>query len=291
MKFSPYYKYNFVSPEPIVALIREELKSYLDAGSVDDSIWSIYVDKCLRKLGRGVMQIQPYILDISNFKSRLPDNFMYVREAWLCTNVSSSYQAPGAVYEQVDTISTNLSLDDTYSSCGPCDTCLTPDVIKAVYKTTSNPVRYFQQQYLLKPGSIHTLESCYNGSPNKSSTSPDTFDIHNNQLITNFQTGTVYLLFYNKQYDESTGYQLIPDNYRIQEYIEAFIKQKVFEQLSNQVVDESYNQIQSKTQYYKQLSDEAYILADVEMKKETIFDKHRKNLKTKNNLSQYNINW
>jgi hypothetical protein len=69
---------------------------------------------------------------------------------------------------------------------------------------------------------------------------------------------------------------MIPDNYRIREYIEAFIKYKMFETLSNQINDETFNQLQQKMMYYKQQSDEAFIMAEIEIKKSTIYQKQRK---------------
>ena len=84
---SYYYKYNFVSPEPIYAIVMEELKSYMDTGAVDSLLFPTYTDKCLRKLGRTTYVISEEILYVEDFQTRLPDNFFAVREAWLCTEV------------------------------------------------------------------------------------------------------------------------------------------------------------------------------------------------------------
>jgi hypothetical protein len=90
---------------------------------------------------------------------------------------------------------------------------------------------------------------------------------------------------YTTEYDEE-GTQLIPDNYRIREFVEAFIKWKIFETLSNQVNDETFNQAQQKLLYYKQLHDEAYILADIEIKKQDVYAKQRRVIK---DLNRFNI--
>lgn len=79
---------------------------------------------------------------------------------------------------------------------------------------------------------------------------------------------------------------MIPDNYRIREYIEAFIKYKVFETLTNQTNDETFNQLQSKLTYYKQLSDEAFIMADIEIKKQDVYAKQRR---IKQDLNRFNM--
>jgi len=282
---SDYYKYNFISPEPTLALIREELRSYLDTGAIDDLVWGIYIDKCLRKLGKGSYDIVSAVLDMCDFEARLPDDFFSVREAWLCTSVQDSYQLPSADYQQVKvgSTSTNLTPDKTY-----CDTTCTPDVISLVYKTTHQVFRQFNRQYLLKPGNINTKSKCHSDCANFGATGPESFDIRDNKFVTTFREGNVYLLYYSQTYDPS-GYPLVPDDFRILEYIELFIKQKVFEQLSNQIVDETYNQIQQKAQQYKQMADEAFIMAQVESKKDTIYKKHQRIKRTQNSLNKYLI--
>ena len=58
---SYYYKYNFVSPEPVYATVKEELKSYFDTGAVDDLLFPTYLDKALKKLGRTTFVISEEI--------------------------------------------------------------------------------------------------------------------------------------------------------------------------------------------------------------------------------------
>ena len=93
------------------------------------------------------------------------------------------------------------------------------------------------------------------------------------------------MIFYATEYDD-IGNQLIPDNFRIREYVEAFIKYKVFEMLSNQLTDETFQQISQKLAYYKQLSEEAFIMADIEIKKQTPWEKQRR---IKNDLNRFNM--
>ncbi len=271
---SAYYQYDFESPEPLLALVKEELKSYIDTGAIDDLLWPIYIDKCLRKLGRGSYAIEHGILNICDYQARLQDDFWAVREAWLCTEVAQNYQAPNADYQQVVTQSTSSLLNPNNSYCAPCRDCNTPDIIKAVYKTTHTAFAYFKKHYLLKPGNIWGRGQCSEDCRNFNSAGPESFDIRDNKFVVTFREGTVYMLYYKKEFDEN-GYQMIPDNFRIKEYIELFLKQKIFEQLANQVVDETYNQIQQKAQQYKAMADEAYIIAQIETKKQTVYQKKR----------------
>ena len=66
-----YYKYSFVSPEPVYAIIQEELKSYMDTGAVDSLMFPTYLDKCLRKLGRTSYVITEEILIVPNFARKI----------------------------------------------------------------------------------------------------------------------------------------------------------------------------------------------------------------------------
>ena len=295
---SYYYKYNFISPEPVYSTVKEELKSYFDTGAVDDLLFPTYLDKCLKKLGRTTYVIAEQPLYIEDFQARLPDNFVAVREAWMCTAIPQyPYQSANSFYSQASsqtTIQVSPYISGTVPCTNPqcttgCPTCM-PELIQAVYKTNNSVARSYQQEYLLKPGNISVRGNCdveYTNAWQFTEYAPplheftpgaagyDSFDIRDNKFVTNFRNGIVHLIFYVTEYD-AIGNQMIPDNYRIREYVEAFIKYKVFETLTNQLTDETFAQLQQKLVYYKGLSDEAFIMADIEIKKQTPWEKQRR---------------
>ena len=307
---SYYYKYNFVSPEPVYSTVKEELKSYFDTGAVDDLLFPTYLDKCLKKLGRTTFVISEEVLFIEDFQARLPDNFYAVREAWMCTEVAGyPYQTANSFYSQAANATTiqvaPLTIGGTPCTQPGCQdpacngTCM-PQLVQAVYKTNNTVARGFTHEYLLKPGNISARQNCgveytnnwdfYAEAPpihefTPGAASYDSFDIRDNKFVTNFRNGVVHLLFYATEYDE-IGNQMIPDNYRIREYVEAFIKFKVFEMLTNQTNDETFNQLQQKLVYYKQMYEEAYIMAEIEMKKQSPWEKQRR---IKNDLNRFNM--
>jgi len=296
---SYYYKYNFVSPEPVFALVKEELKSYMDTGAVDDLLFPTYLNKCLNKLGRTTYAIIPVILDVNNFEARLPDNFFAVREAWLCTDLPLlPYQSANSFYSQsasATTIQVGPTTTDQLDLCHnkdcqniDCNGRCMPDLIQVVYKTNNQIARSLKKEYLLKPGNISANQHCGLDCANVGSSALDSFDIRDNKFVVSFREGTVLLLMYATEYDEE-GSQLIPDNYRIKEYVEAFIKYKIFEILTNQTNDETFNQLQQKMVFYKQLCDEAYIMADIEIKKQDVYAKQRRIIKDKNRLNMYEL--
>lgn len=310
-----YYKYNFISPEPLFAIVKEELKSYFDTGAVDDLLFPVYVNKCLEKLGRATKPIVPVVLFVEDFVARLPDNFYAVREAWYCTWIDGgTYKSPSAYYSQtgnLNTIQVSPLLVNGQSTCNNpiCENsdcggeCLT-QVVQAVYKTVEQlPRNSFKRSFLLKPGNISIDKNCeynYNetsslygmiGSANgvsPHSADFDSFDIHDNKFVTTFRDGIVELLMYAADFD-NLGSQMIPDNFRIREYIESFIKYKVFETLTNQTNDETFNQLQQKMMLYKQIADEAYIMAELEIKKETIYKKVNRINKNLKRFDKYEL--
>lgn len=282
---SYYYKYNFASPEPIFAIVKEELKSYFDSGSIDDLMFPVYVNKCLRHLGRGSYSISETLLEIEDFQARLPDNFIAVREAWSCAEYAlRPYQTANSLYTQASSITTIQISPVTVGGepCGnpvcespQCPGCM-PELIQAVYKTNGEIARSFVRTHLLKPGNISAKKNCGVGYmdnyrefvQNTYSSGVDSFDIRDNKFVTNFRSGLVLLIFYSEDFDANNN-QLIPDNYFVAEYIEKYLKYKMFETITNQVMDETFNQMQQKLQYYKQEADEGFILALTEMKKPT----------------------
>jgi len=297
---SYFYKYSFISPESVYAIVREELKSYMDTGAVDDLMFPTYLNKCLNKLGRSSYAISETVLYIEDFEARLPDNFYAVREAWMCSELPlRPYRTANSFYSQTGDCSINIIPVTVYGdNCGnpncttfSCNGCNTEEP-QDVFKTNRDIPRSYRQLHLLKPGNISAHNNCgvdfashlSNFSQNPGSSTIDSFDIRDNKFVTNFRKGTVHLVFYADEYD-NLGNQMMPDNYRIKEFVEAFIKYKIFESLTNQTNDETFNQLQQKLVYYKQLSDEAYIMAEMEIKKQ---DAHTKANRIKQSLNRFN---
>jgi hypothetical protein len=298
---SGYYKYNFISPEPVYSTVKEELKSYFDTGAVDDLLFPTYLDKCLKKLGRTTYTIIEQALVIEDFQARLPDNFYAVREAWMCTEIPlHPYQSANSFYSQAATSTTiqiapltigGTPFDNTGCQDPLCEGTCMPVLSQAIYKTNNEVSRSYTKEFLLQPGNISARSNCelsYTENFTPRASAIDSFDIRDNKFVTNFRNGIVHLMFYGTEYDKLDN-QLIPDNYRIREYVEAFIKYKVFEMLTNQTNDETFNQLQQKLLYHKQLSEEAFVMADIEIKKQTAWDKQKRIKKDLNRFGKYEL--
>ena len=265
-----YYQYKFSSPDPLYARIKEEMRSYFNAGLLDDLMFAIYLRDCLRKLGKSSYEIQHTVLFIDCFEAILPPAFLDVREAWATWDLMSSpIRIPGSYYENITTV-----LNKPYDPCNPalnCDPC-NPDIVTVVAKTNT----YFQQKYRLKhlltPGNINTRGKCGHGSLNFGMHGTEKFHIQGNKFTTEFREGDVYLLYYAESRDCS-GNQLVPENYRIEQYIISHIKAKMYEQLLNMDTGNTYSQSMQLYQLYSGKADEDYIKAKTEIMKQTVYQK------------------
>jgi hypothetical protein len=249
-------------------------------------MFPIWAGKCLRKLGRSSYKIVPALLFQEAFEAKLPPDFIAVRECWITANsIGPQFRLPGSFYQQITTV-----LNRPYDPCNAaisCDPC-NPDIVTVITKTNTEVSHSIRLKALLVPGNISVKHDCAEGCLNFHASGELAFDIRDGKIVTNFREGDIYMVYYSSQTDEC-GNELIPENYRIQEFIEAFLKEKIFEQLYNQITDETFNQIERKYLLYKQKADEAFIMADIEIKKKTIYRKAYDIRRDEHRLDKYRI--
>ena len=281
-KASYYYKYNFISPESLYAKVKEELKSYFQTGVVDDLLFPTYTEDCLKKLGRSSYKIEQNIFKLEDFEAKLPDNFEAVRELWLVTPHDQTYKMPNSVYEQ-----STIRVDSNREIAGANNFCA-PEEIKVTYKTNGSIIQKFNCHHLLKPGNINAKDHCSLDSWNSISDSMETFDIRGKKLLTNFPEGTLFMVYYVKDYDDNQ-YQLIPDNIRIRDYIENYLKYKCFETVYNNISDETLKQVEGKMVYYERKAAECKVLAETEIMKQTVQKQIMSAKSARNRFNKYLI--
>lgn len=282
-----YYKHQeFIDPEPLYAEIKETLRSYFESGAVDDLLFQRWTENCLSKFQMSAYNLGYGILEISGKEAYLPEDFEKIREVWVCSKVEKSALAPASFYYQKD-VRTSLLQDACmfedipHLSSDPVD-----HKYRVVHKVSNEVVMTFSFGALLKPGNLRTKNFCGEGCENLASTSPYIFDIYDGKIVTNFDSGTLYISYYTNTRDEQ-GTRLIPKDPHIQEHLKNYIIYKIFEFLFHQVTDESLSQISSKLQYYKQQSDSTFIAAMNSLKLETVHDKVRSIVSMKNRYNHF----
>jgi hypothetical protein len=278
---TPFYQYEFISPAPLYARVKEELNSWFDTGMADDLLFPLWVDDCLRKLGKGSYPIRHQVLVLDDFQSPLPENFLSVREAWLCVEADMAYRQPSSVYYVGKEWAYNLSNTD----CDPAP----EGCVDVYYKGTRELLMRFSKQYLLTPGTVAVRENCALDCANFGQTGPDKFDIRDGKFQTNFRSGTVYLNYYAQETDDCQN-QLIPDNVRIFTYLEKYLKYKTWQKLADNSSDEgAQRRLDGKASEAKHEADEALILAFTEIKKQTLEQKARALKRQNQRLNRFNI--
>lgn len=276
---SYFEQYKFISSQDVASLVKLELRSYFDSGAVDDILFPRWIEDAMSKLELGGFQINDTILHADNHYAILPDDFYAARECWLLVDYPGFYiDSPTAVYENyISNIVKMTDLPPAQPSLASCeDQDCPPDLIRAIYKIhDTSYVKGYKRSILLKPGRISKFNNPRYHYVNTMSYGEDSFDVHGNRLVLTVRKGVIYLVYYSYLKDED-GYPMIPDIFRVRKYIESYLKYKIFEFLSNQVIDETTKIIFTKLQMYKQESDEAFIIAANELKKESLYDVVRK---------------
>lgn len=274
------YKYDFVSPEPIFAEVKEDLRSYFNTGIVDDVMFPKWLEYCLKKIGKTSYPVVDTVLFQKDFESKLPEDFYKMREVHSCHPLNSiEMPIASATYIQKRILGSELC----FNRCKGC----VPDCVNVVEKTTGSVIYQYSVSHLLRPGNIKTREKCDSNCNINSEF--DSFDIVDNRLITNIREATLYITYYKEQYDDNT-YQLVPDFPEFGEFLRSYIRYKCFEVIFNNITDETFNQVQSKLIYYKQQYDEAFIIVKTELMKKTIYQQVRDvRRKTYDRFNDYEI--
>jgi hypothetical protein len=268
------------------AEVKEELSSYFASGAIDDIMFPRWTEDCLKRFRKSAFKISQTVLEIKNYQACLPSDFKGVREAWACsTFVSDLYQSATSQYYQQD-----CRIDSVVNSdCGPCNdgagTCTTD--YNVVHKVSGTYYFSFKRTEMLTPGNINAREYCGENCPNIYASTKYTFDINNGNLMTNFCDGTVHILYYADPSIE--GEQMIPDNWWVKDFIRKYIIFKCFSKLSNIITDETFNQVMHKKQEAKQEQEQAFIIAETELKKQTTDQKLRAIRKNYESFDKYRL--
>lgn len=286
MSTTYFYQYDFKSPAPLYAEIKEEFDSYFASGAMDDLLFSRWTEDALRDLSRGMLPIEETVLFIEDFKSVLPVDFKAVREAWACLEGPPTIvRDPASVYKLHVTL-----LNPDEDICKPCDPC-TPYHSKLVYKINGESYYTSPITHKLFPANMATKKFCGDGCPTSTPTvGVDGFDIRNGVFQTGFREGTIYLRYYAEKYDDD-NFLMIPDNRKIENYISTYIKYKLLKKYKNEITDETFNQVASKYAEAKMEKEEAFVMADIEAKKQTVYQKRASMRKTANRHRKYNFRY
>lgn len=238
-----YENINFISTEPLIAEVKQELKSYFESGAISEILIPTFIDQALRKLKVMVLRPEDIICHFVNYKSELPCDFALLDRATI-------YQSDIQYYSGITSLKGQYYLSTSCEFGEPC---------------CNDKTEYFEQIWVSTPGYkiimrqprwvrvYHGSKSlCTEDCPNLNAPGPDIIQIYENRkLSASFEEGCVHFRYFARPMDDD-GIPLVPEILEVEEYIKSYLKFKFFEMLWHSQIDESVNQIERKFQYYKQ---------------------------------------
>lgn len=238
-----YANTNFISSEPLIAEVKQELKSYFEAGAISEVMIPTYVDQALRKLRVMVLKPEELVLSFHDYKSELPCDFGLLDYAIYYDSEISWSQGVNSVR------------GSWYKSIQCTNGCVDCGLKQEMYETVSVTTPGFKIT-MKKPTWIKVYYGskglCVEDCPNLSTSSNDVIQIHPNKTVTaTFETGCIYVRYFSRPMDDD-NLPMVPEILEVEEYIKSYLKFKFFEQLWHSVVDESQRQVEAKFQYYRQ---------------------------------------
>jgi len=225
----------FKTTETLFNKILRDFSSYDNANLIDEGEFYTDVKYILTLLGLAWFRPAEEILDISNYKCDLPDDFKLCDAIYKCDRSIYNESLQDGIVLKKRTFDHYPSISNPDTHVGPCDGC-TPTCddsdIECIFNRQeeilvqrSNIIHRYSKPTLLRPGNVSTRrDCCTKNCQNIHSTNPDNFIIQNNKIYTNFKEGHIYLYYHAFPLDEDTGLPLIPDNPIIEKCIEDYIK-------------------------------------------------------------------
>ena len=249
----------FKSLSEVISKIKRNFKSYVDANLIDEGEFPVYAKEVLSQLGISAMKEDFDLIEITNYKAKLPFNFSELHAAWKLEDAHDDINSSVIP-------STVVKNDVIYELVKPnkkINCCLTEGVMSRIIMTqtieSKTLTKNFRNPRLLRlspnvqPNKLS--ENCLNLIPDCS----DEITIDDRNLYTNFK-GTVYLQFYGLAYDED-GYPMIPDIMQIEKAVEWKIKYETLSNLwyNNEVQDLEKKVAEAHNEYEKWMGEARYI--------------------------------
>ena len=247
----------------IQSVVKEELKSYFNTGAVDDTLFDYWTAYAVSKFKGTSKPTKEVYLPINNYKVELPRDYQEAKEVWACGVISSeNLQDFTSTYYLTDCRVTRINNKCHECFDNKCQECVNiPQKYQVLNKRTGSTLLEYKKSYLLIPYKS-------SGSP-CSPEDPRIYKVDGCTLTTNLQKGSVHIIYQTDNVEEDTGNILIPDVPEVEEYVGKYLRYKIFDMLSNSVVDESLRAVLQKLDRSERELAEAFVTAETELKKQT----------------------
>ena len=221
----------FRSSEYLFSRINKFLSGFGSNGQLDENDWYYYVKEVLMRLNVPSSSLAETVLEINNYKATLPDDFYQLWSVW--SGFQETIHSEGRkanfqnrlVFYYEDTCLEKGKC--SVSSLQPTDThIIQRDVFIDEEFSHTEKYKHVQLMKLVNASS----ELCHNECFNKRVNSPYTFSIAGTHLKFNEANGHVLLQYFAFKKDED-GLPLIPNDVRIEDALDAYIKYKELQKM------------------------------------------------------------
>lgn len=236
-----YDNIEYITSEPLIAEVKQELKTYFEAGAVSEVLIPTFIDQALRKLKVLALNPEEAVIRFENYKSELPPDFYLL-------DYALSYSTD--IYW--DTAAGSM-VGSWYKSI-QSDGCISGPSSIEMYEAITIPLPGFRIS-MQRPKWIRVYADstslCVENCENLKVSSTDIIKINKHKKASaSFEEGCVYVRYFSRPVDDN-GIPMIPEILEVEEYIKSYLKYKFFEQMWHSVMDESSKQVTDKLTYYK----------------------------------------
>lgn len=217
-----------------IAEIESDFSIYAETGDIDRVTIKRIVLNELKAFGNNILTDQEAVVDISNSRGKLPENFRSLWLAMKCDPYAVEYKDEDRdtlqqSYYWKKRIESDCYWDENLKDYRKgCDKIITEEVY---YHDAHIKFHYKNPTFLtLTKGFNKSLctKDCVNTRPGIRNTSPHEIGITNGYVNTNFSEGTIYIQYKGFEQDEN-GDVVIPEtwNGKLIKYLEWYIKYRI----------------------------------------------------------------
>lgn len=219
----------FISAELIYSKIKREFKLFNSIGQLDESEFPTYTAEVLQKLGVSVYKESEAVIMVKNHKAAIPRDFGYAYAIYKCPHKEMFCNEKGEHNIANDPIIGNqLVYTGIYNTTARCEiNCDFPEAVvgqvrvwwdKELIREYYNPILLTLSPNVKDRCTSHCLNLVHSGC--------DEITMNNNEFITNFNDGDIYLKYWALPFDDN-GIPMVPDIVEIKKAVEWYIKYQV----------------------------------------------------------------
>lgn len=215
--------------------IKNDMSQYFESGLIDDASILRWVGQALKKFGATIMVYNEYVVEVSNGKGRLPDNFYSLKHAVKCDKdfIECTPEDEKILVNSFFWTDVQLKQKDWNICTGECIKNRVEEftIRHKTYIDGRSFNKYYKHPVELKLAPSFKKSLCDNECVNKfRSSSPYEINIIGNTLYTNFKEGDVYIKYKGLELDED-GLVIIPETPKgeLETYLTYFVKRNIFE--------------------------------------------------------------